>query len=84
MAFFALVAIWLNWRNSSTGYWINLLTVSVTDIGFFVVFVIVPGYLAWIPGIIGPVFWILGAIFTTLAYLSNKTEIGLSEQKPAS
>jgi hypothetical protein len=76
LAFFAAVAIvaavWLNWRNIKTGYWINLLTVSVTDIGF-VLFVLLPGHLPWIPGIIGPAFWIPGVIFTTWAYLLNKT-----------
>jgi hypothetical protein len=60
-----VVAIAMNWRNSRAGYWINLINVSAADIGF-VVFVMVPGYIDIFPGIMGPVFWILGAIFSTL------------------
>ena len=78
LVFFALVgiivAVIFNWNNSRLGYWINLITVSVTDIGF-IAFVLVPGYLPVFPGILGPVFWVLGAVFSTL---------GLSSlQKPA-
>lgn len=40
LTFFAsvaiVIAVWLNWRNALIGYWINLLTVSVTDIGFMI------------------------------------------------
>ncbi len=69
LLFFALigmiVAVRFNWRNSRLGYWINLITVSVTDIGF-IAFVLIPGYIALFPGILGPVFWVLGAVFSTL------------------
>jgi hypothetical protein len=78
LAFFAsvavVVAVWFNWRNSTMGYWLNLVTVSVTDIGF-VVLVLFPGHAPWFPGVIGPVFWILGAIFSTLAQLSGKKKL---------
>ena len=80
LLFFALVgmgvAIWFNWHNSRLGYWINLATVSVTDIGF-IVFVLVPGYLPIFPGLLGPVFWVLGVVFSTIGlYSSKKTETG--------
>ena len=69
LLFFAIVAIgvavFLNWRNSRTGYWINLITVSVADIGF-VAFILIPGYVPAMPGVLGPVMWILAAILTTL------------------
>lgn len=75
LLFFAVVAtvvaVWLNWKNSRAGYWINLVTVSATDIGF-ILFILGPGHLTLIPGIIGPVFWVLGVVFTTLAYLKDK------------
>ena len=68
--FFAVVAIVVaalfNWRNSRLGYWINLITISVTDIGF-IWFILVPGYLSLWPGVLGPVFWVLGFIFATFA-----------------
>ncbi|MCZ6512443.1 MAG: hypothetical protein O6857_00790 [Nitrospinae bacterium] len=69
LLFFALVgitvAVVFNWHNSRLGYWINLTTVSVTDIGF-IAFVLAPGYLPIFPGILGPVFWLLGAVFSTI------------------
>jgi 4-amino-4-deoxy-L-arabinose transferase-like glycosyltransferase len=69
LGFFAVVAIvvaiFFNWRNSRAGYWINLATVSAADIGF-VLFVLAPGYVPLFPPVLGPVFWVLGALFTTL------------------
>ncbi len=74
LLFFALVgitvAVIFNWHNSRLGYWINLITVSVTDIGF-IAFVLVPGYLPVFPGILGPVFWVLGAVFSTIGLFSS-------------
>jgi hypothetical protein len=76
LAIFALVAlvvaIAMNWRNSRTGYWINLINVSAADIGF-VVLIILPGYIDLFPGILGPVFWILGVIFSTLGLNERKS-----------
>ena len=75
LLFFAVVAIVVaalfNWRNSRMGYWINLITVSVTDIGF-ILFILVPGYLSLWPGLLGPVFWVLGAIFATIGFLKEE------------
>ncbi len=69
LLFFALVGIFVaiifNWKNSRLGYWINLTTVSVTDIGF-IFFVLMPGYIPLFPGVLGPVFWVLAVIFSTI------------------
>jgi len=69
LLFFALaamvIAVRLNWRNDTLGYWLNLLIVSIADIGF-IIFVLLPGHVGLFPGILGPVFWLLGAIFTTI------------------
>jgi len=78
LLFFALVgmgvAIRFNWHNSRLGYWINLVAVSVTDVGF-IAFVLVPGYIPIFPGILGPVFWVLGVVFSTVGLLSlNETK----------
>ena len=67
-----LVAVLFNWRNSRFGYWINLITVSVTDIGF-ILFILVPGYLTLWPGVLGPIFWVLGIIFATIGLLKEQT-----------
>ena len=66
------VAAWLNWRNSRSGYWINLVAVSATDVGF-IWFVLMPGYLPMMPGVLGPVFWVLGVIFTTIGLRKEET-----------
>lgn len=65
-AFFAItVAVKYNWKNDLVGYWLNLIVVSAADIGF-IVFVLLPGHVALFPGILGPVFWFAGLVFTTI------------------
>jgi len=69
LLFFALfaivVAVRFNWKNDSLGYWLNLIVVSAADIGF-IIFVLLPGYVDVFPGILGPIFWVLGLVFSTL------------------
>ncbi len=36
-----VIAIVYNWNNSPFGYWMNLVTTSITDVGF-ILFIIVP------------------------------------------
>ncbi|HEY2529266.1 MAG TPA: hypothetical protein VGJ20_15180 [Xanthobacteraceae bacterium] len=71
LAFFGVtaivVALTLNIRNSAWGYWINLGVLALADTGL-IFFVLVPGYMPLWPGVAGPVLWVLGWIFTTLAY----------------
>jgi len=64
--FAIVVAVFFNRKNTRTGYWLNLVVVSVTDIGF-IAFVMMPGYLPVWPGVLGPFFWVAGAVVTTLA-----------------
>ncbi len=61
------IAIFLNWKNDKTGYWANLLVVSLADIGF-IWLILVPGWAPLMPAILGPVFWVLAVIFSTVAY----------------
>jgi hypothetical protein len=58
------IAVIYNWKNSVLGYWLNLVMVSIADIGFML-FVFLPGYVNFTTGILGPVFWISAVIFTT-------------------
>ena len=64
------VAVTLTWRNSIWGYWVNLVTVGIADTGF-IFFVLVPGYAHFWPGILGPIFWVLATIFSTIALLTR-------------
>jgi hypothetical protein len=59
------IAVIYNWKNSRLGYWLNLLMVSIADIGF-IIFVLLPGHVSFLTGILGPVFWLSAAIFSTL------------------
>ncbi len=74
LLFFSVIAIsvaaTLNWRNSVWGYWINLATVSIADTGF-ILSVLVPGYTPVWPSILGPIFWALATIFSTIAFLTR-------------
>ena len=70
LVFFAIsvsiIALLLNWRNSRLGFWLNLGIATVTDIGF-IIHILVPEYFPMIPGIIGPILWVLAVIFTAIA-----------------
>jgi len=74
LLFFSIIAIavaaTLNWRNSVWGYWINFATVGIADTGF-IFFVLVPGYTRVWPSVLGPVFWVLAMIFSTVALLTR-------------
>jgi len=74
LLFFSIIAIsvaaTLNWRNSIWGYWINFATVGGADI-IKIIFVLVPGYAPVWPSILGPVFWVLATIFSTIALLTR-------------
>lgn len=72
LLFFAIfgivVGIFLNWKNSRLGYWLNLIVVSVGDIGY-IIYLIIPGYVALIPGAFGPITWLLAVLFSTIGIL---------------
>ena len=67
-----VLAVFMNWKNSATGYWFNLIVVSLTDIGFIAA-ILVPGYITFAAGGTGPILWILAAIFTTIGRLNART-----------
>ncbi|MEX0956791.1 MAG: hypothetical protein WDZ83_16465 [Rhizobiaceae bacterium] len=56
-----------NWRNSTIGYWLNIVTVSATDIGF-IIFVLLPGHST---DLLGPILWLIAAALTTWGYVAR-------------
>ena len=70
LAFFAIavsvIAVLLNWRNSRSGFWLNFTLATVTDLGF-IFHVLIPGHIPMVPGVAGPVLWVLAVIFTAIA-----------------
>jgi hypothetical protein len=63
-------AVVLNWWNSAGGYWINAGVVGVADMGF-ILFILLPGYMPVWPGVVGPVLWLVGLMFTTLGFIGR-------------
>ena len=84
LLFFALfgmaVAIFLNWKNSRIGYWLNLVVVSAGDIGFILA-VLLPGYVPMIPGAIGPLLWVIALLFSSIGILSAKSIIAVRSDR---
>ena len=65
-----IFAITLNWRNNQFGFWVNAVMVGIADIPF-ILFVLVPGYVPWWPGLLGPLLWIAAFFFTALARVGS-------------
>jgi hypothetical protein len=74
LLFFAIssivIAVFMNWRNTKAGYWLNLVVVSAADVGFIGA-ILMPGHLPLIPGVIGPTIWILALAFSTIAIIKR-------------
>jgi hypothetical protein len=60
-----IVGLWLNWRNDRFGFWLNAVAIGLGDIPF-ILFVLLPGYMPFWPGVLGPALWIAGLILTAL------------------
>jgi hypothetical protein len=56
----------LNWRNDRLGFWVNGVMVGIADIPF-ILFVLIPGYAPWWPGLLGPILWIAAFSVTGFA-----------------
>ncbi len=74
LLFFAIfgiaVGVFLNWKNSRFGYWLNLIVVSAGDLGY-IIFILIPGYVPIMPGALGPILWILAVIFSSIGIMSS-------------
>lgn len=70
--FVLVVAIRLNWRNSPTGFWLNLVVVSAVDLGL-VVLLVTPGYMALADGMLGVALWLPAVLFSTIGLLARRT-----------
>ena len=66
--FGAIVGVVFVWRNIRLGYWLNLVVVSIGDIGFIVT-MLVPGLVPVVPGAAGPVLWLIALALSTVALM---------------
>jgi hypothetical protein len=71
-----IFAITLNWRNDRLGFWVSAVMVGIADIPF-ILFVLVPGYVPWWPGLLGPLLWIAAVFFTAVARLGSTTPVAV-------
>ncbi len=62
---------WFNLKNDKTAYWLSAFIISAEDIGFLL-FPVWHGGLEPPASIIGPGLWLIGLVFTTIAYRSHK------------
>jgi hypothetical protein len=75
LLFFAVfgivVAVVYNWKNSRMGFWLNATVISAGDIGFILA-LLIPGYLPWVPAGLGPLLWIIALALTYAGLKSAK------------
>jgi hypothetical protein len=64
-------AVTLNWRNNRLGFWANGVMVGIADIPF-ILFVLIPGYAPWWPGLLGPMLWVAALSLTALGRMGSK------------
>jgi hypothetical protein len=69
-----IFAVTLNWRNDRFGFWANAVMVGVADIPF-ILWVLIPGYAPWWPGLLGPMLWIAALFFTALARMGSASSL---------
>jgi hypothetical protein len=77
-----VLALTLNWRNDRLGFWVNGVIVGIADIPF-ILFVLIPGYAPWWPGVLGPVLWVAAFWFTGLARMSATNPDGMGSRNVA-
>jgi hypothetical protein len=71
-----VLALTLNWRNDRLGFWANGVMVGIADIPF-IVFVLIPGYAPWWPGVLGPALWIAAFAATALARMGAAKPVAM-------
>jgi hypothetical protein len=77
-----IFAITLNWRNDQLGFWANAIMVGIADIPF-ILFVLVPGYAPWWPGLLGPLLWIAAVFFTAITRLGSTPRVAVGSGRVA-
>lgn len=68
---FGLIISYFNWKNTKWAYWVALFIISAEDIGF-ILFPVMQGGLEFPKSVIGPALWLIGLLFTTIAYTQQQ------------
>lgn len=65
-----LIAVVGNWRARTWAWIANGLLIAGLDLGM-IIFMLTPGHVPLLDGLIGPAFWLIGFVFTTLGQSSR-------------
>ena len=68
---FGLILSWFNWQNNKAAYWVAAFIITAEDIGFLL-FPVMQGGIEFPASIVGPGLWIIGLVFTTIAYVKRE------------
>jgi len=68
---FGLILSYFNGRNNAAAYWVAAFIITAEDIGFLL-FPVIQGGIEFPANTIGPALWIIGLIFTSIAYFSER------------
>lgn len=67
---FGLILSVFNWRNNAAAYWVAAFIISAEDIGFLL-FPVMQGGMEFPANTVGPALWIVGLVFTSIAYFGR-------------
>jgi len=65
-----LIAVLMNWKDSTAGYWINMAVVGFADLGL-IIFMVLPGVMSISNAWIGPLLFLLAFSFSTIGRLTK-------------
>jgi len=71
LGIFGLILSYFNWRNNAAAYWVAAFIITAEDIGF-ILFPVMQGGIEFPANTLGPALWIIGLVFTSIAYFSGR------------
>lgn len=69
-----LIAVFGNWNNRRLAWILNGALIASLDLGM-IIFMLIPGYVPLVDGLIGPALWIAGLAFTTLGQTKGASKL---------
>ena len=68
---FGLILSYFNWKNNAAAYWVAAFIITAEDIGF-ILFPVMQGGIEFPANTVGPGLWIIGLVFTSIAYFGAR------------
>jgi len=73
LGIFSLILARYNWKNNAAAYWVAAFVITFEDIGFLL-FPVRQGGLEFPANTVGPALWIIGLVFTSIAYFRYRDQ----------